>query len=337
MTAEWVFVYDRTWDGLLTAVFDAYVRRQFPVALLGEADTPPLFVEVHHVVSDVGKAGRVGGALQRKLSPAAMACLSGSLYAELPALDLHLFRYVCKALEAAGSIEANYADPDVRFVTDTYRKVLRERLRMMQFVRFQKTADGTCFAMMEPDFDVLPLVEPHFADRFCRRAVADFRPPPPLWLLLRRPPCGARRIRKGRGYFPSSGRAAGRGRARRGRGDVPRVVAHVFQGHLHRGTPEPAQAPEGPPCALLEISDGEAAGRRDIKKMEGGGHGQASSPLPSEKREKSVCVWLGGDFSHCVECLNRFLSCFFVASALGGLFGVFLFRGHGVVHFRAGN
>ena len=166
MTAEWVFVYDRTWDGLLTAVFDAYVRRQFPVALLGEADTPPLFVEVHHVVSDDGKAGRVGSALQRKLSPAAMACLSGSLYAGLPALDMHLFRYVCKALEAAGSIEANYADPDVRFVTDTYRKVLRERLRMMQFVRFQKTADGTYFAMMEPDFDVLPLVVPHFADRF---------------------------------------------------------------------------------------------------------------------------------------------------------------------------
>lgn len=138
MTAEWVFVYDRTWDGLLTAVFDAYVRRQFPVALLGEADTPPLFVEVHHVVSDDGKAGRVGDALQRKLSPSAMACLSGSLYAELPALDLHLFRYVCKALEAVRSIEANYADPDVRFVTDTYRKVLRERLRMMQFVRFQR-------------------------------------------------------------------------------------------------------------------------------------------------------------------------------------------------------
>ena len=166
MTAEWVFVYDRTWDGLLTAVFDAYVRRRFPVALLGEADTPPLFVEIHHVVSDDGKAGRVGGALQRKLSPAAMACLSGSLYAGLPALDMHLFRYVCKALEAAGSIEANYADPDVRFVTDTYRKVLRERLRMMQFVRFQKTADGTYFSMIEPDFDVLPLVVPHFSDRF---------------------------------------------------------------------------------------------------------------------------------------------------------------------------
>lgn len=166
MGEEWFFLYDRTWEGLLTAVFDAYVRRQFPVALIGEADTPPLFAEIHRVVADEEKAGRVERALRGKLSGAALACLSGCLYAESPALDLPLFRYVCKALEAKGSIETNYADPDVRAVTDTYRKVLRERLRMMQFVRFQKTADGTYFSMIAPDYDVLPLIVPHFADRF---------------------------------------------------------------------------------------------------------------------------------------------------------------------------
>ena len=51
-------------------------------------------------------------------------------------------------------------------MTNTYRKVRYERLRMMQFVRFQKTADGTYFAMIEPDYDVLPLIVPHFSDRF---------------------------------------------------------------------------------------------------------------------------------------------------------------------------
>ena len=39
MTEDSVFVYDRTWDGLLTAVFDAFYRHQFPVAIIGEKDT----------------------------------------------------------------------------------------------------------------------------------------------------------------------------------------------------------------------------------------------------------------------------------------------------------
>ena len=35
MTEDSVFVYDRTWDGLLTAVFDAFYHHQFPVAIIG--------------------------------------------------------------------------------------------------------------------------------------------------------------------------------------------------------------------------------------------------------------------------------------------------------------
>ena len=70
MTEDGVFVYDRTWDGLLTAVFDAFYRHQFPVAIIGEKDTPPLFAVVHRVITDEEKAGRVFRALQRKLSSA---------------------------------------------------------------------------------------------------------------------------------------------------------------------------------------------------------------------------------------------------------------------------
>lgn len=56
MTEDSVFVYDRTWDGLLTAVFDAFYRHQFPVAIIGEKDTPPLFAVVHRVTTDEEKS-----------------------------------------------------------------------------------------------------------------------------------------------------------------------------------------------------------------------------------------------------------------------------------------
>ena len=37
------FRYDKTFEGLLTAVFDAYARRQFPEGLLSEEEAAPLF------------------------------------------------------------------------------------------------------------------------------------------------------------------------------------------------------------------------------------------------------------------------------------------------------
>ena len=36
----------------------------------------------------------------------------------------------------------------------------------MQFVRFQKAADGTFFAAFEPQYNALPLTVHHFKDRF---------------------------------------------------------------------------------------------------------------------------------------------------------------------------
>ena len=145
-----IFLYDRTFDGLLTAVFDAFVRKTFPSALQGEDEPLPLFHdEVFTVVTDKEKAGRVWRALEKKLSKQALTMLTVSYLSELPELDIHLFNYICKAVNSEKSIETFFTDEDVRYVTDTFRRVRYERLRMMQFVRFQKASDGTFFAPVD--------------------------------------------------------------------------------------------------------------------------------------------------------------------------------------------
>ena len=62
-----LFIYDKTLDGLLTAVFDAYYRKTFPDVLLTDGEALPLFYdEVFTVITDDEKAGRVWRGLQKK-------------------------------------------------------------------------------------------------------------------------------------------------------------------------------------------------------------------------------------------------------------------------------
>ena len=77
-----------------------------------------------------------------------------------------LFRYIRKAIDAPRSIETNFADPDVLEFSRMWKRVDWERIRLLQFVRFQKAADGTFFAAIEPEKNALPLVTGHFKDRF---------------------------------------------------------------------------------------------------------------------------------------------------------------------------
>lgn len=162
-----LFTYDKTFDGLLTAVFDAYFRKTFPEALIEEGVPLPLFhQEVVAVITDEKKSGRVWKALQKKLSASALSMLTSCWLSELPEVDTLLFRYICKTIDAPTSIELNFGDPDVLELSKIWKKVNGEMLRITQFARFQKAIDGTYFAPFEPIYNALPLAISHFKDRF---------------------------------------------------------------------------------------------------------------------------------------------------------------------------
>lgn len=162
-----IFIYDKTFEGLLTAVFDAYFRRVFPDMLLTEGEPLPLFYdEIVTVSSDEEKSSRVWKGLQKKLSAISLSGLTVTWLSELPGVDLLLFRYMRKAIDSPRSIELNFGDSDVLEVSKIWKKVGNERMRVIQFFRFQKAADGTFFSAVEPLYNVLPLMIDFLKDRF---------------------------------------------------------------------------------------------------------------------------------------------------------------------------
>lgn len=162
-----VFRFDNTFDGLLTAVFHAYARRIFPDRLLPESEPLPLFHdEVLTVVTDEAQAIRVWRGLQKRLSAQALHCLTQCWLAEEPDTPMLLFRYIRKVIDSSRSIETDFSDPDVLDMWHMWKRVNAERHRLIQFVRFQKAADGTYFAAVEPEKNALPLIVEHFRDRF---------------------------------------------------------------------------------------------------------------------------------------------------------------------------
>lgn len=162
-----VFIYDKSFEGLLTAVFDAYYRKSFPAQLIEEGEILPLFCdESHCVVTDSEKSGRVWRALEKKISASALSCIMVCWHAELPETDKLLFDYICKAIDTPKSIELNFGDPTVLEVLKVWKLVNNERLRVIQFLRFQKTVDETYFAPVEPLYNVLPLTIHHLKDRY---------------------------------------------------------------------------------------------------------------------------------------------------------------------------
>ena len=165
-----IFVFDGSFEGLLTALFDAYAQRTFPHVLLKENEPLPLFYDkVYTVITDNTKSNRVWTGLEKRLSNTALICLAQTWLAEEEDTPIVMLRYMQKVIDAKHSIETNFADQDILALTRMWKRVDWERIRLMQFIRFQKADDGTYVAAIEPEKNALPLVIHHFQDRFAQQ------------------------------------------------------------------------------------------------------------------------------------------------------------------------
>lgn len=162
-----VFVYDKTFEGLLSAVFDAYSLRWFPERLIGEGEPEPMFTEqVHVVATETRKSNRVWRGVEKKLPKQVCNMLMHVWLSEEPGSDELLMRYIRKVFDNPFSVVTNFVDDDILQVKQLAQKVSREGLYLIQFVRFQKAGDDTFFAPVSPRYNALPVCIHHFKDRF---------------------------------------------------------------------------------------------------------------------------------------------------------------------------
>jgi probable DNA metabolism protein len=160
-------LYDGTFDGLLAAIFESYRLRLTPGRFLPETEfAGDLFEAPMVVAANAEHAGRVKKAVIGRTSALAAEKLYHAFLTEEEGVEMLVFRFIRQALASPVSIEENYLDPDVLRLTRLHRQMAREVHRMHAFVRFQRTRDDLYYAVVEPDFNVLPLLGDHFERRY---------------------------------------------------------------------------------------------------------------------------------------------------------------------------
>jgi probable DNA metabolism protein len=160
-------VYDGSFRQFLCAVFDVYEYKFTDADICTEARLQSnMFGQVHRVHDDPEKSRRVWWGLQKKLMQESLDKVYRTFLSELPGIEQVLLRYMQYAFSSERPMEADYSHPAVIEVVQTAKKVWREKHRMEAFVRFSKTGDGIFFSIIEPDYNVLPLIAPHFETRY---------------------------------------------------------------------------------------------------------------------------------------------------------------------------
>ena len=199
--ANVAYTYDGTLEGLLSAVFEAYVRREDPQDVTAQAAIQPrLGQTVHFVETDMERAVRVQRGIKRVCGHAAYDAVMRASLSDDPSAGTVVYRFVRYAMaakrphdctgcrrrgscsgpmassrptdslgcsgKARGSVLNDLAHPAVEPLHRLVRSVGNERHHMVQFLRFEHLENGVWLARCNPKASVVPLLMDWFAGRF---------------------------------------------------------------------------------------------------------------------------------------------------------------------------
>ncbi|WRS26444.1 TIGR03915 family putative DNA repair protein [Oscillospiraceae bacterium MB08-C2-2] len=162
------YVYDHTFDGFLTAVFEAYDRREVPRVIVPEGQLQLAFgQQTREIETDTAKALRVEKGMTHKLGSLFYHKVWNVFLAGDPEKDTKLYRYIRQGFAMGRRVYNALPEDSVLAVDSLYKKVRNEAHRFNMFLRFSEMEGGVFYAKIAPQHQVLPLIMPHFADRYC--------------------------------------------------------------------------------------------------------------------------------------------------------------------------
>ncbi|SKB74571.1 probable DNA metabolism protein [Salegentibacter holothuriorum] len=160
-------IYDGTFKGLLTCVYTVFEEKILVNNILppGTPQTE-MFAENIEVLTDEGKAKRVWKGFIKYATQRGQNAVYYAYLSEIPKIELDILRYMQHTFNCKTSVDGDFTNTHVLKIAQTAKKVGREKHRMEAFVRFQLTKDNIYFSNIEPDFNVLPIIEKHFTSRY---------------------------------------------------------------------------------------------------------------------------------------------------------------------------
>ncbi|CVK15275.1 probable DNA metabolism protein [Apibacter mensalis] len=162
-----IFSYDKTLDGLLCVIYEAYQRKIFPEMLIQSGEIPPLFVDqLLEIQTRDEIVSKTWGYLEKKMPKESINMMHAVWLSEQNERDWLLYKYIKKAIDSRFTGHTDFRDEVVISINDLAKKVYKEGYNWKQFVRFKKSKDGIYFAPVYPIYNSLPLAIPHFKNRF---------------------------------------------------------------------------------------------------------------------------------------------------------------------------
>ncbi len=161
-----IYVTDGSFEGILTAVFEAYENKEIPESIVSrDFYQVSLDSVVREIEKNDEKSSRVYNAVVEKMSQEALEIMYKAWLSEHCEIGTALYKYIKIGLKIGRKVLSYLQNPDVLMINDLAYKVGAEAHRFLGILRFKKLNNGLYYSKIEPDNNITMIIAEHFEQR----------------------------------------------------------------------------------------------------------------------------------------------------------------------------
>lgn len=162
-----LYIYDDSFEGLLTAVFNIFYNHDNEATVISQKHYTGCYLfEQITVKTDPQKSDRVWNGVRQKLSVDVLQDIYYIFLSELPEAGGLVLGYLREGFKIGPRIRGCLHMDAVKNALRVRDRVAYEAHRFKGFVRFRVIKDELYIADISPDYNILPLISPHFSKRY---------------------------------------------------------------------------------------------------------------------------------------------------------------------------
>ncbi len=160
------YIYDGSFDGLLTSIYEAYYRGEDIEDIVPKDSMEENFlVQKVFISTDEEKSRKVYEAIGNKISEEALKRVFYAYLSELPGHGITILKYLQLGFKFGPQVDLNLSNDIILKMDNINYKVGMEKHRMLGLIRFKQLENGILYSSIEPDYNIVGLLAPHFASR----------------------------------------------------------------------------------------------------------------------------------------------------------------------------
>ena len=162
-----VYLYDGTFNGLLTIAFDCYIQQVIPSKIVPELDYETnLLEQCSYIPTDEEKAKRIWNGLYQNVSYQVLYDCYYAFLSYAPQKEVAILKYILNGFCIGGKISNLLSLDYVVEIMKLRKNVLHEAHRLKGLVRLQELENNLWYASIHPDNNVIENVGQFLIKRF---------------------------------------------------------------------------------------------------------------------------------------------------------------------------